>query len=127
MLEHLKNAYLLWFQYYQTLPKTHRYSLGLRVDSILIEAIEAIAAAEFLSRQEKLPFVRRAIQKIDTAKILLLILWEAKSLEDKPYIALSEKLLEVGKMLGGWQGQIVKHLDEARHKQNSPGAKSGEK
>ena len=119
MLECLKNAYLLWFQYYQILPKTHRYSLGLRVDTILIEAIEAIAAAAFLTRQEKLPFVRRAIQKIDTAKVLFLILWEAKSLKDKEYIMLSEKLLEIGKMLGGWQGQIIK--------QNSLDAKSGEK
>lgn len=85
----------------------------------MIEAVEAIAAAAFLSRGEKLPFVRRAIQKIDTVKILLMVLWEAKSLEDKPYIALSEKLLGVGKMLGGWQGQIMR--------QNSPGAKPGEK
>ncbi len=119
VLHKLKDSYLLWFQYYQILPKTHRYSLGMRVDTTMIEAVEAIAAAAFLSRGEKLPFVRRAIQKIDTVKILLMVLWEAKSLEDKPYIALSEKLLGVGKMLGGWQGQIMR--------QNSPGAKPGEK
>lgn len=106
------NAYLVWFQCYQKLPKTHRYSLGLRVDTTLTEAVEAIATAHFLPPKEKLPFVRRAIQKIDTAKILLLMLAEAKSLKDAEYIAVSEKLFAVGKMLGGWQGQIIR--------QNSP-------
>jgi len=47
-----------------------------------------------------------------------MLLWETKSLRDKKYIALSTKLDEVGKMLGGWQGQL--------QKQNSP-AKVGEK
>lgn len=113
------NAYLIWFQYYQKLLKTHRYSLGLRIDLVLIEAIEAIATAHFLLPKEKLPFVRRAIQKVDTAKILLLMLTEAKSLKDAEYIAISEKLFPVGKMLGGWQSQLIK--------QNTPDAKPGVK
>jgi hypothetical protein len=75
--------------------------------------IEAIVTASFLRREEKLPFVRRAIQKSDTLKILLMILWEAKSLDTKKYIALSIKLDEIGKMLGGWNGQLIK--------QNFPG------
>ena len=77
--------------------------------------IEAIATASFLLRQEKIPFVRRAIQKTDTLKILLIILWETKSLDNKKYIALSVRIDEIGKMLGGWNGQLVK--------QNSPTAK----
>ena len=41
-----------------------------------------------------------------------MVLWETKSLDDKKYIALSVKLDEIGKMLGGWSGQL--------QKQNSP-------
>lgn len=70
-------------------------------------------------RQEKLPYVRVAIRKLDTLKILMMVLWETKSLENKQYIALSEKMDEIGRMLGGWNGQLSK--------QNSPGAKPGEK
>jgi len=36
-------------------------------------------------------------------KFFLQIAWEIKALENKKYIALSEKLNEVGKMLGGWR------------------------
>ena len=72
----------------------------------------------FLSREEKQPWVKLAIRKTDTLKILLMVLWETKSLDDKRYIALSEKIEEIGRMLGGWNGQFVK--------QNSP-VKTGEK
>ncbi|OGG54861.1 hypothetical protein A3C20_00385 [Candidatus Kaiserbacteria bacterium RIFCSPHIGHO2_02_FULL_55_25] len=118
LLERIKAAYILWHEHHSTLPKIHRYSLGARIDGLFIEAVEATSAAAFLSREEKLPYVRLATRKIDALKLLLMILWETKSLDVKKYAALSEKVDEVGKMLGGWQGQL--------RKQNSP-AKAGEK
>lgn len=81
--------------------------------------MEAISVASFLQREEKLPWVKLAIRKIDTAKVLLMVLWETKSLDNKKYIALSLELEETGKMLGGWNGQLSK--------QNSPTMKAGEK
>ena len=47
-----------------------------------------------------------------------MVLWETKSIDGKKYIALSLQIEEIGKMLGGWSGQIIK--------QNSP-KKLGEK
>ena len=75
---------------------------------MFIEAIEAISSATFLSKSEKQPWVRLAIRKLDTLKVLLLVLWETKSLDTKKYAALSLPLEEVGKMLGGWNGQLTK-------------------
>ena len=73
-----------------------------------MEAIEATATASFLNPQEKLPFVRLAMRKTDTIKIMLMVLWESSSLKDKQYIAISEKMSAIGKMLGGWNGQLTK-------------------
>lgn len=112
VLTKVKEGYLLWYKFYQDLPKSHRHSLGQRIDTLFVEIIEAISAASFLSREEKHPYVRLAIRKADTLRLLLLVLWETKSLDDKKYIALSMKLGEAGKMLGGWSGQLTK--------QNSP-------
>lgn len=109
----LKTAYHLWFTYLNTLPKSHRYSLGQRIDTLLVETIESVSVASFLVREEKIPYVKVAIRKMDTSKILLMILWEAKSIDNAKYIALSEPLDEIGRMLGGWNGQL--------QKQNSPG------
>lgn len=99
---------MLWYGYYQILPKTHRHTLGEKIDRLFVETIETIASATFLSKDEKLPWVRLAIRKLDTLKVLLLVLWETKSLDTKKYIAVSERLDEVGRMLGGWNGQLMK-------------------
>jgi len=77
-----------------------------------VEIIEALATASFLLREEKLPYVRLSIRKVDTLKIFLMMLWETKSIDNKKYIILSEKTDEIGRMLGGWNGQL--------QKQNSP-------
>ncbi len=118
LLQKLKSTYLLWYGYYQTLPKLHRHSLGQRVDNLFVEIIEAVAQASFLSRAEKSPYVRLAIRKTDTLKVLLMVLWETKSLDNKKYGVVSVQLDEIGKMLGGWNGQL--------NRQNSPD-KPGEK
>ena len=108
VLGKVKDSYTLWYGYYQGIPKPQKHSFGYRIDSLFVEIIEAIAAASFLSPQEKLPYIRLAIRKLDALKILLMILWEAKSLDNKKYNALSVKLDEIGRNLGGWMGQLSK-------------------
>lgn len=96
----------MWYEYYKVLPKEHRYTLGQKIDNLIVEIIEEISIAVFLKPEEKLPYVRLAIRKNDILKIFLMILWETKSVDDKKYIALSEKASEIGRMLGGWDGNL---------------------
>ncbi|KKQ03115.1 MAG: hypothetical protein US18_C0017G0002 [Parcubacteria group bacterium GW2011_GWB1_36_5] len=119
VLEIMKSAYILWQSYLLTIPKTSRYTLSETIDKYFIQTIESILIASFLEKQEKQPFVRKAIVSLDTSKFLLYMLWEIKALDTKKFTALSEPLAVAGKQLGGWHGQIVK--------QNSPDKKSGEK
>ncbi|MDP2789854.1 MAG: four helix bundle protein [bacterium] len=110
----MKETYRHWYAFYHALPKLHRYSLGIKVDTIFVDTIEAVAWASFLPRDEKVPVVRLATRKVDTLKILLMVLWENKSLEDKKFIALSAELEEIGRMLGGWLGQLKKQNSPAK-------------
>jgi hypothetical protein len=119
LLQKLKGAYLVWYGYFQILPKLHKHSLGQRIDNLFVESIEAIAIAGYLPKEEKQPWVRLAVRKVDTLKILLMVLWETKSIDNKKYIAISLQVDEIGRMLGGWNGQLSK--------QNSPHTKQGEK
>ncbi len=112
VLEKIKEVYKLWSNTHNTLPKIHRYSLGVKIDSLFIELIESLAVATFLSKDEKLPFIRIGIRKLDTVNILILILFETKSIDTKKFIELSEKLNGIGKMLGGWYGQLVKQTEK---------------
>lgn len=108
LLQKSKDLYLLWYGYYKSLPKEHRYTLGAKIDTLLSEIIEAIFSASFLLLSEKQPYIKLAIRKNDAVKIFLLILWETKSLDTKKYLAISEKINEIGRMLSGWNGQLIK-------------------
>jgi hypothetical protein len=112
VLKAVKEGYIIWFTYYQKIPKIHRYTLGQKIDGLFVDIIEMIAQASFLNKNEKQPYIKVAIRKLDTLKIFLMIMWETKNLDNKKYIHLSEKLDIAGKMLGGWNGQL--------EKQNSP-------
>ena len=90
--------------------------MGQRIDNLFIEIIEFIAIASFLSKEEKLPYIKVSIRKTDTLKVLLMVLWETKSLDNKKYIALSVKIEEIGKMLGGGSGQIMKTFQQVQGK-----------
>ncbi len=47
--------------------------------------------------------ITEAIRKLDALKFLLRVSWEIKALDNQKYAILSERLFEIGKMLGGWK------------------------
>ena len=108
LLQKSKDSYLLWHSYFKSIPQEHRFSLGVKIDSIFIEVIEMISGALYVSKEEKALYIKAAIRKTDTLKLLFLILWETKSLDNKKYLVISEKIDEIGRMLGGWLGQTIK-------------------
>jgi len=105
VLQKLVASYKLWQSYLPHFPKTSRYTLGEKIDSLFVEVVENSVVASYLSRQEKLPSIRQGLLKLDVLKFFLQVAWEIKALDNKRYIALSEKLNEIGKMLGGWNRQ----------------------
>jgi hypothetical protein len=64
-----------------------------------------------VKKELKLQYIQKSIQTLDTAKVLLHVAHTIDAFETKQYIALSEKLYEIGKMLGGWHNQVVKQLE----------------
>lgn len=108
VLQKLVSAYKLWHEYLPHFPKTSRYTLGEKIDSLFVEVVEYIAVASYLSKQDKIPYVKKATLKLDVLKFFLQVAWEIKALDTKKYIMLSEKLNEIGRMLGGWNRQLIR-------------------
>lgn len=94
----------------------HRYSLGAKIDNLLCDVIQYSSSALFVSKEQKLAHIQKAIQSLDTAKILLRIAHSAGIMEIKQYIALADKLVEIGKMLGGWHNQVIAQKENSRQK-----------
>lgn len=94
--------YKLWHDFFPDFPKDSRQTLGQKIDGLFLEVIENIIKAGYSDKAEKEIFLKRASVKLDLLKFFLQVAWEIKALDNKKYINLSEKLNEVGKMLGGW-------------------------
>jgi hypothetical protein len=62
----------------------------------------------FLPRERKLAVVEVMCARIDVLKFFLQIAWEIKTLDQNKYVALSERLQEVGRMAGGWLKNLQK-------------------
>jgi hypothetical protein len=108
----LKEVYGTWQDYLAHFPKTHRFTIGSKIDNLFLEAIEYTFLASYTHTTEKQALLSKGISKVDLTKLLLQLSWEIKALDNKKYSILSEKLAEVGKMLGGWKRQLLNKTPE---------------
>ena len=102
LIQKLVSIYKLWHEFLSKFPKHSKHTLGVKIDLLFLETIEFIIRANYSDKIEKLISLKRASVKLDLLKLFLQISWEVKSLDNKKYISLSEKLSEAGRMLGGW-------------------------
>jgi len=109
IIQKLVDSYKLWHSFLLNFPKTSRYTIGEKIDSLFIEIVELSFTAINLYENQKIPYVQKAIMKLDLLKFLLQIAWETNALDNKKFILLSEKFNEIGKMLGGWHRQLKKN------------------
>ncbi|MEK7629580.1 MAG: four helix bundle protein [Patescibacteria group bacterium] len=100
--------YRLWDEFKNHFTKKHKYTLGGKIDQYFLDTIELLFVASYLSKEQKIPYLKKSGIKLDLLKFLLQISWELKVLDNKKYITLSGKLEEIGKMLGGWVKGIQK-------------------
>jgi hypothetical protein len=103
VLTKAKEAYALWFKILSDFPKVQRYNLGGKIETFFLELLENIFVAIYLIEEKKLPQLALAIIKLDGLKFFFQLAWENKCLSNDRYAILSEKLNEVGRMLGGWK------------------------
>lgn len=96
-------AYKLWHGYQNDFPKNLRYTLGEKIDILFISILEYLFVAGYQSKNEKLPTILIAVRKTDLLKFFLQVSWELKALDNKKYIVISEKVSELGRMIGGWK------------------------
>ena len=105
IIQRLIVVYKIWHEYLPKFKKEFRYNLGSKIDELFIEIIENLFVAQHRNKEQKLIYLNKASNKLDLLKFLLQVAWEIKTLDNKKYISLSEKLNEIGRMLGGWQKQ----------------------
>lgn len=81
-------------------PKTQRYSLGERLDRIVLDILELLFFVPM--SPSKLETLQTMSVKVDLLKVLLRLAKDTKAISHGKYLTLQEMLQEIGKMLGGW-------------------------
>lgn len=108
----LKDTYGIWQDYLTHFPKANRFTIGSKIDTLFLEAIESAFLASYTHTAEKMTLLSTGISKVDLVKLLLQLCWEIKAMDNKKYIHLSERFGEIGKMLGGWKKQLISKTPE---------------
>lgn len=85
------------------IPRTSRYTLGMKIDALFLDVIELVFTASYEQTQEKIRKIGNANAKLGVLKFFLQIAWEIRMMDTKRYVSLSEKLDEIGRILGGWK------------------------
>ncbi len=83
-------------------PKEEKYILGEKIKLVILDTLELVLSAAFKIKTEKLELIWKASDKNNLLKQLIRISFEIKCIDIKKYLLLEEKVLETGKMLGGW-------------------------
>ncbi|MGA2666840.1 MAG: diversity-generating retroelement protein Avd [Patescibacteria group bacterium] len=101
----VQKVYDFYREFYQTLPsmpKQDRHVLGGKIQQATLDLLEDLISASHQGKQNKLEYLSKAATKLDLLKLLLRLAEDIKAISPKRYLALSEILQEIGKMLGGW-------------------------
>ena len=93
--------YLLFYKINEKLPKKDRYALGVKIERLIIDLLESLFIA-LNKNDHKIPILNESDIKLKLINLMVRLAFEVKAIEQDKYILLETKVLEIGKMLGGW-------------------------
>jgi len=117
-------AYKLWHEYLVHMPRLSRYTLGTKTDVLFTDLIAIILKAGYTKREQKLPILQQASNKLDNLKFFLQLIWEMKLIDNKKYTKLSSSLAEVGRIIGGWINKLPQMGESQEESYRRPGTDS---
>jgi hypothetical protein len=81
-------------------PKSYRFSVAARLENSILDFIEITTVANM--RRDKLPLLKRADESLSRLRLLFRLSYEMHFINIDSYNFGSGKLVELGKLLGGW-------------------------
>jgi hypothetical protein len=100
-----KKAYDLYKQFHAVRNKAEkldRYTIFQKCENVLLEIIEGILEASQLSKDEKLPILKKTSLKLSFLRVFLRLMKDVESIDLKTYASMEESIDQIGRMLGGW-------------------------
>lgn len=93
---------IYFYPFINRIPKSHRQVLGKVLEQISIEILILIIEANKERDFERRKIQKQLSNKLDYLRILIRLTKDLRFISIKQYTLTTEKLNEIGKMLGGW-------------------------
>ncbi|OGZ69198.1 MAG: hypothetical protein A3D35_03265 [Candidatus Staskawiczbacteria bacterium RIFCSPHIGHO2_02_FULL_34_9] len=110
VLEKSKSVYKKWLEVHRNMERTARFGLGNKIDILFLDLLELLRKSVYSPINKKLEILELAIEKVDSLRFFLQLLWEAKFTSNKTYISLASDTEDLGKIIGGWRKGILTKL-----------------
>lgn len=106
ILSRVKEGYLIWVNILPHMPKGARYMIGSRIENKFLDLLELSYVAYYTEREKKSKRIDECVLVLDTLKFLISVSWEGKFVSNKQFEDISLKLVEIGRMFGGWRKSL---------------------
>lgn len=104
--------FLVWFvPKIARFPRDQRFTLGERMEKSLFLGLELLIRARYAS--QKLELLDQLNVELEVVRFQIRLAKDLKCLPVKAYGDASEKLVALGKQLGGWMKQQSKRMDKS--------------
>ncbi|HXK31861.1 MAG TPA: four helix bundle protein [Candidatus Paceibacterota bacterium] len=105
LLHKIVELYKLFHKCLILFPKHEKYTIGQKTENTILEVLELILSASYAGIYKK-EILRKTNNKTDLLKYLIRIAYETNSIRIKNYLSLEEEILNIGRMIGGWQRSL---------------------
>ncbi len=109
MLLKTKEVYEVWSNVRKDLKRLERIGVGDKIEDNFLSLLEIIFLSSYSPINRKVDLLNKAITKVDILKFFVQLIWENKVISTQKQIELLDKLMEIGRQLGGWKKGLEKN------------------
>jgi hypothetical protein len=93
--------FVLLYSSTQHFPKKDRYTLGQKCEQLTLEILELLLLTNAAGSER--PTLQKQVDiKLKILKTVIRLALDVRAIDQKRYLALEGKVIEIGRMLGGW-------------------------
>ncbi len=87
-------------------PKGDRYALGESCKTNALELVTAVIQAASTRNEWKVAAIDKGLGATELLKVFIRMAHDTECLREPRYVALQQRLQEIGRMLGGWKRSV---------------------
>ena len=88
-----------------SLPKSHRFTFGERIDRLTLDCLELVVEAIYASPDKKGAPLRRVNLNLEKLRVFWRLICDRRWISQQQLLYVSLRLDEIGRMIGGWLKQ----------------------